>query len=346
VKLSDFDFELPEHLIAQAPLPRRDESRLLVLNRRDGSLVHDRFYNLAEHLAHRPLMVLNDTRVVPARLHGERQDTGKPVEVLLIRETAPGVHEALVKGLAKLPENARLSFGGGRLTARLLSRAGGRARLALHHEGPLASVLEAIADMPLPPYIRRGPGSPHAREDRERYQTVYAGSPGAIAAPTAGLHFTPELFDKLDSRGVDRAFLTLDVGAGTFLPIRVEDVLAHTMEEERYRIPRETWNRIVAAGGGQKKILAVGTTTARVLESVDFSAPVTENVSGATGLFLHPGREFKTVDHLLTNFHLPKSSLYLLVCAFAGTRLMARCYQEAIRQGYRFYSYGDAMLIL
>ena len=346
MKLSDFDFNLPEELIAQAPARRRDASRLLVFNRRDGSLTHDRFFNLADHLPDQPLMLLNDTRVIPARLQGQREDTGRPVEMLLLGRTALGVHEAMIKGLAKLPVNVVLCFGGGRLRARLLEKTDGRARLALAHEGSLPALLDEIADMPLPPYIRRPAGGKGGADDRERYQTVYAGAPGAIAAPTAGLHFTGELLAKARSKGIETAFLTLDVGAGTFLPIRVENVADHKMELENYRIPRATWNAVVRARSEGRKILAVGTTTARVLESVDFSAPATGDAAGATGLFLYPGRSFKTVDRLLTNFHLPKSSLYLLVCAFAGQENMARCYQEAIRQNYRFYSYGDAMLIL
>lgn len=346
MKLTDFDFQLPDRLIAQTPAERRDQSRLLVFNRQDGSIVHDRFYNLADHLPHRPLMLMNDTRVIPARLRGHREDTGKPVEALLIAQTEPGIHEALIKGLGKLPLQVQLRFGDGRLTARLLEKRNGRARLALCHEGPLTALLEEIAEMPLPPYIRREASTSHRREDHERYQTIYAGSPGAIAAPTAGLHFTRDLLETIRSKGIETAFLTLDVGVGTFLPIREENVLNHKMEVENYRIPEATWGRVLHARSEGRKVLAVGTTTARVLESVDFTAPAKGDVTGATGLFLYPGRSFKTVDHLLTNFHLPKSSLYLLVCAFAGKERMAQCYEEAIRQDYRFYSYGDAMLIL
>jgi len=348
MKLSDFDFDLPERLIAQRPEARRDRSRLMIVNRKNAAISHDLFVNIGRYLPHRPLMVFNDTRVVPAKVSGFKKDTGKQVELVLIREQEPGVWEALIKGLGKMKPGAELILCKGALTAIFKSREDDRGLFQLNYRGDLRSLLHQAARMPLPPYIRR---EIHDNEetlamDRERYQTVYAAREGAIAAPTAGLHFTPELLDEIGAGKADLAFLTLHVGIGTFLPVRTWNVRDHQMEKERFILPRKAWNQITGARERGQKVLAVGTTTTRVLESLTFDAPAQMEISGETEIFIYPGVKFRTVDQLLTNFHLPKSTLFLLVCAFSGIDLMRKAYQEAISNQYRFFSYGDAMLIL
>jgi len=348
MKLSDYDFGLPQNLIAQTPTERRDQSRLMVVDRATSTIKHDVFANLCRYLPVHPLMVFNDTRVIPAKLPGVRKDTGKYVEIILIRETEPTVWEGLIKGLGKMKSGTEFSLCDGAVTAILKDRQDNRAILKLIYQGKLRSILDASARMPLPPYIRR---NSHDKADilemdRQRYQTVYSAREGAIAAPTAGLHFTPELMDEIGSGNADLAFLTLHVGVGTFMPIRVQDVRDHSMEREDFLIQKDTWNQLVSAKKQGQKILAVGTTTTRVLESLRFDFQTEKDVSGGTEIFIFPGRKFSTVNHLLTNFHLPKSTLFLLVCAFSGTDLMRKAYQEAIRNEFRFFSYGDAMLIL
>ncbi|GJL78366.1 MAG: S-adenosylmethionine:tRNA ribosyltransferase-isomerase [Nitrospinaceae bacterium] len=348
MKLSDFDFDLPQELIAQKPAEVRDQSRLMVVNRLTSTISHDTFSNFSNYLTHHPLLVFNDTRVIPAKLPGFKKDTEKPVEVLLIREQEPDLWEALIKGLGKMKPGTQLILCDKSLTATLIERKDGRGLLKLDYQGDLRPLLERAARMPLPPYIRR---KTHDNEDlvamdRERYQTVYAASEGAIAAPTAGLHFTPHLLDKIRAEKADLAFLTLHVGVGTFLPLRTEDVHEHRMEKERFHLSQDAGNQIYQAKKKGQKVLAVGTTTTRVLESLLFDAPIQGDISGETDKFIFPGVDFRTVDQLLTNFHLPKSTLFLLACAFSGTELMRRAYQEAIEQKYRFFSYGDAMLIL
>lgn len=348
MKLADYDFILPPELIAQTPAERRDQSRLMVVDRKTSSVTHDVFSNICRHLPEHPLMVFNDTRVIPAKLTGVREDSGKYIEIILIRETQPTVWEALVKGLVKMKPGLEFSLCDGAVTAIYKGRQDDRAVLKLIYQGNLHSILDSSARMPLPPYIRRDTHDNNEllKLDRQRYQTVYAAQEGAIAAPTAGLHFTPQLMEKIGSGNADLAFLTLHVGVGTFMPIRVDQVQDHKMLREEYFIKKEMWNHLVSAQTEGQKILAVGTTTTRVLESLNFKDPTEQDVSGGTDIFIFPGRKFTTVDHLLTNFHLPKSTLFLLVCAFSGTDLMRQAYQEAIHEKYRFYSYGDAMLIL
>ena len=348
MKLSEYDFDLPDELIAQSPTERRDQSRLMVVDRSTSSITHDVFANICRYLPNHPLMVFNNTRVIPAKLPGVRKDTGKYVEIILIREAEPGVWEALVKGLGKMKSGTEFSLCDGAVTAILKGRQDNWAILKLIHQGKLRAILDASARMPLPPYIRRNThdNAELMAMDRQRYQTVYATKEGAIAAPTAGLHFTPELMEEIASGKADLDFLTLHVGVGTFMPIRVQEVQTHKMQRENYLIQKETWNRLVLAKKNGQKILAVGTTTTRVLETLNFNCETQQDVSGGTEIFIFPGRKFRTVNHLLTNFHLPKSTLFLLVCAFSGTDLMLKAYQEAISNEYRFYSYGDAMLIL
>lgn len=348
MKLADFDFELPPDLIAQIPVPQRDQSRLMVVERSSARILHDRFSNLGDYLADHPLMVFNDTRVFPARLSGIFKDTGKEIEILLVRETEPDVWEALFKGLGRMPSGIQMIFAEGAITATLNGRSGQFGILSLDCRGSLREILDKTAKMPLPPYIDRSKTNDEEldRLDRDRYQTVFAAREGAIAAPTAGLHFTRELLDTIQRDKADLAYLTLHVGAGTFLPVRSETVENHKMHAEHYFVTKETWNKVQEAKTEGQAILAVGTTVTRVLESLSFDSPASGDISGWTDKFLLPGAKFKSVNHLLTNFHLPRSTLFMLVCAFSDRNLMLKAYQQAVEKRYRFFSYGDAMLIL
>ena len=347
-KLSDFDFDLPEELIAQTPIKLRDQSRLMVLDRKTGTINHAVFSDLPHHLPAPSLMAFNDTKVIPAKLQGHLVSSGREIEILLLRENDDGHWEALVKGLAKLKEGAEIGFGAEPLKATLTARQNDRAILKLTCPGDLRLVLNRVATTPLPPYIHRDAAAEESLTelDQKRYQTVFAKHAGAIAAPTAGLHFTPKLLESLDREGIDCAFLTLHVGVGTFQPIRSEDIREHSMEAEQFHVTTETLKKLVQARKKGKDIIAVGSTSARVLESMNLDAVMDRDISGWTDRFIYPGQKLKAVDRLLTNFHLPKSTLYLLVCAFAGKDLIEKAYQEAVRHNYRFFSYGDAMLIL
>lgn len=350
--LSDFDFHLPEALIAQKPAERRDHSRLLVVHRGTGALEHRPFTAFPDFLSGHPLVVFNNTRVLPAKLSGRRADSDKPVEFLLVREETPATWLVLTRGLARMKPGQEFTFGKN-LKAVFVGTVEDMARVRFSSAEALEATLQREGKMPLPHYIKRdGTGKPDDPElkkldelDRERYQTVFAERAGAIAAPTAGLHFTPELLERVRQKA-EVVFLTLHVGPGTFQPVRTERVEEHTMKGEYYCIPADTWNRILQAKKEGRKVLAIGTTTTRVLESVDFNQPAGGDVEGWTDRFLYPGQIFRNVDHLLTNFHLPRSTLFLLVCAFAGKPLMDQAYQTAITEKYRFFSYGDAMLIL
>lgn len=347
--LGDYSFELPEGLIAQVPAPRREEARLMVVDRARRSIAHAGFPDLLNHLQDSPLVVMNDTRVLPAKLLGRIQTSGKPVELLLVQETTRATWLGLVQGLSRLKPGMVLEFGAentGRLIAVFLGVQDGMGVFCLEAEGELEPLLESLGHPPLPHYIHREPGNPKfERLDRERYQTVFASRPGAIAAPTAGLHFSEDLLKQVQAK-TDVVFLTLHVGVGTFQPVRTPTVEQHRMQKEYFQIPADAWNRILKARQAGRPVLAVGTTTTRALESVEFDEPREKAVSGWTDRFLYPGQTFKNVGRLLTNFHLPRSTLFLLVCAFAGKDLMARAYQQAIDARYRFFSYGDAMLIL
>ncbi|HET6370832.1 MAG TPA: tRNA preQ1(34) S-adenosylmethionine ribosyltransferase-isomerase QueA [Nitrospiria bacterium] len=338
--LSDFDYAFDSALIAQRPSPIRDHSKLLLYKRSDEKVIHTRFDSLPSYLSPGDLLVLNDSKVVPARLRG-RKKTGGKVELLLVREREPFVWEALVGGSTREGTRILLSDGG---EAEVVSSIGREARLIRFSEtGDMLSWLERHGEIPLPPYIRReeGPDS----EDRERYQTVFAKPPGSVAAPTAGLHFTHSLLDSLRAAGIGIVTLTLHVGLGTFLPIRSETISDHSMYAERYLIPPETISAILGGKSNGKKIVAVGTTTVRALESAfDRGRPVLP--SGETSLFIRPGHRFGIVDGLITNFHLPRSTLLLLVAAFTGREKLLSLYKEALLRRYRFYSFGDAMCIL
>ncbi len=348
MKLSDFDFHLPEELIAQTPSPQRGESRLLVLDRTTATIQHATFSDLARYLEGHPIMVFNDTRVLPAKLEGTTGDQGRRIEALLVKEEKPGTWQALVKDLKRYKPGQRLVFGKGNLQAEFIGRKNDTALIRFEQSRDLDSQLEKFGKMPLPPYIRRSSNDDAETDqrDRERYQTVFARHAGAIAAPTAGLHFTSKLLDQLKGCA-ELVYLTLHVGPGTFQPVREEeDIRKHQMMEEYYNIPFETWNAMLKAKNESRKIITVGTTSTRVLESIELNREEEHDVSGWTDRFIYPGQTFRNTDHLLTNFHLPKSTLYMLTCALAGSSLLRKAYEEAIQKQYRFFSYGDAMLIL
>lgn len=354
MKLSDFDYELPAGRIARAPAPVRDRARMLVYTRASGARAHREVRDLVEYLRAGDLLVLNDTRVLPARLFARRASGGR-VEFLFVEPCAPGatVWRALARPARRLRAGERLAVEGGGFTLRLVAReedAGGGEAPAWQLEledgaGRARDPLEALAEVghvPLPPYLERE----DAPEDAERYQTVYAARPGAVAAPTAGLHFTPELLAALEQRGVARTFVTLHVGPGTFQPVKSEDVRAHVMHAERYELGAEAVAAVARAKAAGGRVVAVGTTSVRVLESCARADGTLAAGSGSTRLFLVPGERFRVVDALLTNFHLPRSTLLMLVSAFAGREEVLSLYREAVAREYRFYSYGDAMLIL
>jgi S-adenosylmethionine:tRNA ribosyltransferase-isomerase len=352
MRISDFDFELPEELIAQHPLERRDASRMLVVSRA-GESWHDRaFAEFPSELREGDTVVVNNTRVFPARLMGRREPTGGRVELLLVRrreDLGGETWETLARPARRLENGARLTFGDGRLGASVLSATADGARRVVRFdaEGDFLKLLEEFGRMPLPPYIKRESDDLASRdEDRERYQTVYAAAPGAIAAPTAGLHFTPRVFDELRARGVRVAEVTLHVGYGTFAPVRAEELGAHRVAAERYEISEATAAEVNATRARGGRVVAVGTTTVRALESAAAEAGSVAAGRGETGLTITPGYEFRVVDALLTNFHLPRSSLLVLVSAFAGRELALAAYRHAVAARYRFYSYGDCMLIV
>ena len=349
LKLKDFDFQLPESLIAQKPLNIRDQSKLMVIDRKSGSIKHEMFSRIPHLIPTKSLMVFNNTKVIPSKLNGHQIKNGRPVEILLIRETSDGAQwEALIKDLKKVRIGTEMGFGNGELKAILTGRHENKAILKLIYDGNLDNVLNRIGRMPLPPYIRRKANEDNglSGQDKKKYQTIFASLPGAIAAPTAGLHFTPRIIKSLNKKGIDTVHLTLHVGIGTFQPIRTETIIEHKMQPEQFYIPGETSKALTNARKDRKKIVSVGSTVTRVLESVELDSLLPSGTSGWTNRFIYPGSKFKEVDHLITNFHLPKSTLYLLVCAFAGKKLTKEAYKEAIIKKYRFYSYGDAMLII
>ncbi|MGC9317496.1 MAG: tRNA preQ1(34) S-adenosylmethionine ribosyltransferase-isomerase QueA [Armatimonadota bacterium] len=338
MRVSDFDYELPPDRIAQYPSDRRDASRLLELDRTTGEVTHRRFPEIADLLHPGDVVVLNDTRVIPARLIG-RRPTGGRVELLLLEPVAGDRWRALGRPGRALRPGRTVRFGGGRLTATVLDCEDHGVRVVeLRHERELLPLLEEIGVPPLPPYIDR-----EAEEsDRRRYQTVYARRPGAVAAPTAGLHFTEGLLERIRERGVSVVSVTLHVGLGTFQPVRAERVEQHTMHAEQFRVPEGAARTINSRHG---RLVAVGTTVMRTLETAADEAGVIRPGSGRTELFIYPGYQFRAVEAMLTNFHLPRSTLMMMVSAFAGREKIMAAYQEALEQGYRFYSYGDAMFI-
>ncbi len=345
MKLSDFDFEVPERLIAQHPPPERDDSRLMVVRREARSREHRFFRELPDILTPAHFLVLNNTRVFPARLRAHRPGRAENIEVLLVREDRPGCWIALVKPSRKARLGQRLEAG--ELRARVVEVSDEGSRMLQFEGSPeVIKVAERIGEPPLPPYIRRKERDGFA-EDRMRYQTVYAARTGSVAAPTAGLHFTPALLERLGAIGIERHEVLLHIGYGTFQPIRTKDVEDHRMAPEYYEVNRDTAIRIRNLKAAGRQLVAVGTTTTRVLEHIARSGGLpSEQVSGMCDLFIYPGFQFRVIDGLLTNFHLPCSTPFLLVCALAGKELMLDCYRDACEQEYSFFSYGDAMLIL
>ncbi|OZV24019.1 tRNA preQ1(34) S-adenosylmethionine ribosyltransferase-isomerase QueA [Streptococcus sobrinus] len=337
----DFDFHLPEELIAQAPLEKRDSSKLLVIDHKKHTMLDTHFDHILDELNPGDALVMNNTRVLPARLHGEKPETHGHVEFLLLKNTQGDQWEVLAKPAKRLHVGTEVSFGDGRLTATILEELdhGGRI-VEFHYEGIFLEVLESLGEMPLPPYIHE------KLEDQERYQTVYAKENGSAAAPTAGLHFTQELLEKIEAKGVKLVYLTLHVGLGTFRPVSVDRIEDHEMHSEFYQFSEEaaeTLRQVKAAGG---RIVAVGTTSIRTLETIGnkFDGQIQAD-SGWTNIFIKPGYQFKIVDAFSTNFHLPKSTLVMLVSAFAGREFVLEAYKHAVEEHYRFFSFGDAMFV-
>ena len=339
---SDFFYDLPEELIAQTPVEPRNHSRLMVLSKENDSINHEHFFNLTEHLKEGDLLVLNDSRVLPARLYGEKIGTGSAIEFLLLEQKGDKLWEIICRPGKKAREGAEFSFGNGRLKARVTEvKEDGNRVVQFECEGNIFTALEEIGQMPLPPYITA------KLEDKERYQTVYSRELGSAAAPTAGLHFTKEMLDEIKAKGVNIAYVTLHVGLGTFRPVKVYNVLEHKMHSEHYHLPAETAeliNKTKAAGG---RVISVGTTSCRTVESVaSFNNGIIKEADGYTDIFIYPGYEFKVLDGLITNFHLPESTLIMLVSAFYGYDKTMTAYKKAVEERYRFFSFGDAMLIL
>ncbi len=341
MNVSEFDFYLPETLIAQHPVEPRDASRLMVLNRDSGRIEHHTFRDLVSLLKTGDVLVLNNTRVIPARLIGEKEGTDGKIEVLLLKMLELNVWEALVKPGKRLKVGQKVRFGGGILIGELLDiLENGNRRIHFTYSGTFETILDTLGQMPLPPYITA------QLEDQERYQTVYAKERGSVAAPTAGLHFTPQLLRELQKKGVEIVEILLHVGLGTFRPVKVENIRDHPMHSEYYRVDLEAAEQINRAKQEGRRVIAVGTTAARTLESVGNEQGRVVPGAGWTDIFIYPGYYFKVVDVLLTNFHFPKSTLIMLVSALAGRELTIKAYELAVIERYRFYSFGDAMLIL
>ncbi len=340
MKVSEFDFYLPEELIAQHPKEKRDESRLMVVDKKDGEINHKVFKDIIDYINQGDCLVLNNTRVLPARLIGEKENTGGKMEFLLLKRLESNLWETLVKPGKRAKVGSRFVFGGGELKAEVkeIGEEGSRI-VKFEYEGIFEEVLDRLGQMPLPPYITE------QLEDRERYQTVYSKEVGSAAAPTAGLHFTEELMNKLKEKGVNICFVTLHVGLGTFRPVKVEDIEEHHMHSEYYTMSKETADIINETKKKGGKIIAVGTTSCRTLETIgDNSGKVSEE-SGWTDIFMYPGYKFKVVDTIITNFHLPQSTLLMLVSAFSSKDIIMKAYDIAVKEKYRFFSFGDAMII-
>lgn len=340
MKTSDFYYDLPQELIAQTPLQQRDASRLLVLHKTDGALEHRHFSDVIDYLRPGDCLVMNDSRVLPARLLGHRVPTGGAAEVLLLNDKGDGLWECLVKPGRKLHEGAKLSFGEGKLTATVEQESDNGNRLVrFHYEGIFLEILEQLGKMPLPPYIKE------ELADGERYQTVYSRVVGSAAAPTAGLHFTKELLEKIAAKGVSLTYVTLHVGLGTFRPVKVDDVTDHHMHAEFCMISAQTAEILNNTRKNGGRIVCVGTTSCRTLESLANEDGTFSEKSEWTDIFIYPGYQFKAMDALITNFHLPESTLIMLVSAFAGYEQVMQAYREAVQERYRFFSFGDAMLV-
>lgn len=339
MKLSDFDYNLPEELIAQTPLNKRDGSKLLILNKENGHINHDHFHNIINELNENDVLVLNDTKVIPARLIGTKEETGAVIELLLLKELGNDLWECLSRPAKRLKVGTIITFSS-KLKAEVLTKLDeGMVEVRLIYNGILIEILEELGEMPLPPYIHE------KLMNKNRYQTVYAKNPGSAAAPTAGLHFTTDLLEELKKKGVEILYVTLNVGLGTFRPVETENILEHHMHSEYYEMNEETAIKLNKAKEEQRKIYAVGTTSTRVLETVMTKHNTFKSCSGFTDIFIYPGYKFKAIDGLITNFHLPKSTLLMLVSALSTKEIILNAYQEAIKNNYRFFSFGDAMFI-
>lgn len=339
MKLDEFDFDLPEELIAQTPLQDRSNSRLLAVNKVTGHLSDRKFTDILDYMTEGDVLVLNDTKVLPARFFGEKEETGAKIEMLLLKPVDFG-YEVLIRPAKRVKEGTKISFGGGKLTAVCTAVFDeGIRHVSLQHEGIFENVLDELGSMPLPPYIKE------TLEDNDRYQTVYAKETGSAAAPTAGLHFTDELLGEIKAKGIDIVTITLHVGLGTFRPVSEETIENHKMHSEYYTVSKEAAARLNRAKKEGKQVISVGTTSTRTLETVIRDHGEFIETSGFTDIFIYPGFEYRAVDTLITNFHLPKSSLVMLVSAFCGRETILNAYQHAVEERYRFFSFGDAMMI-
>ena len=341
MKVSEFNYELPKELIAQHPYEKRDEARLMVLNKTSKTIEHKVFKDIINYLNPGDCLVINNTKVIPARLYGKK-DTGANVEVLLLKRLEGDIWEAMVRPGSKLKEGAKISFGDGVLKATILDiLEGGNRKIKFEYKGIFNEILDKVGLMPLPPYITEA-----SREDNKKYQTVYAKYDGSAAAPTAGLHFTEDLLNKIKEKGVEVANVTLHVGIGTFRPVKVETVEEHKMHSEHFYIQKEDAEKINNAKRKGHKIIACGTTSCRVLESVSDENGFVKEIESDTNIFIYPGYKFKCIDYLITNFHLPESTLIMLVSSLAGKDFIMDAYNEAVKEKYKFFSFGDAMLIM
>lgn len=340
MNVKDFDFYLPEELIAQHPLEQRDSSRLMVLDKETGEINHRTFHDIVEYLNEGDTLVLNNTRVLPARLIGEKEESGGKIEFLLLKRVEGDKWECLAKPGKSAREGRRFTFGGGKLKAEVIEvKEDGNRIVEFYYDGIFEEVLDSLGEMPLPPYI-------HERlEDKERYQTVYSKEEGSAAAPTAGLHFTKELLEQIKEKGVNVVYLTLHVGLGTFRPVKVENIEDHDMHSEYYHLSKETADIINETKKRGNKVISVGTTSTRTLETIGDENGEVREQSGWTNIFIYPGYKFKIVDRLITNFHLPESTLIMLVSTLAGKEHVMHAYEEAVKEKYRFFSFGDAMFI-
>ena len=340
MKTDDFDYYLPENLIAQTPINKRDESKLMVLNKETGTIEHRHFADIIDYLTPNDVLVLNDTKVMPARLIGQKEDTNGHIELLLLKNTKNNIYECLCKPAKRVKVGTIVTFGDGILKAKCIEvKEEGIREFEFLYDGIFYEILDKLGEMPLPPYIHK------KLKDKNRYQTVYAKNIGSAAAPTAGLHFTQELLEKLKNKGITICYVTLHVGLGTFRPVNVEDITTHKMHSEYYTINEETAKILNQAKKEGKNIVSVGTTTTRVLETVMNQYQTFKACSGYTSIFIYPGYQFKAVDSLITNFHLPKSTLIMLVSAFCSKEIIMNAYSEAIKNNYRFFSFGDSMFI-
>ena len=341
MKKSDFYYDLPEERIAQTPLLQRDHSRLMTLDRHSGKVNHEHFYNILDHLVAGDCLVINDTRVLPARLYGQKTGGGSAmVEVLLLENVEGDLWDCIVYPGRRLKEGATISFGDGQLTAVVEGvKPDGNRLVRFCYEGIFLEHLERLGTMPLPPYIKE------KLQDQERYQTVYSRNNGSAAAPTAGLHFTPELLKQIEEKGVEIVRVTLHVGLGTFRPVKEEEITDHVMHSERYTVTEEAAAKINAARQRGSRVICVGTTSCRTIESTTDENHVTHAGSGNTSIFIYPGYQFKGLDAIITNFHLPESTLIMLISAFSSREKVLAAYEEAVRERYRFFSFGDAMFI-